>query len=92
MKFVEIDCFLCNSYPCVLLESLPRVINEELHVSSWNLGKIYLDNFLKFWNLRRFTWEFSKFLKSELGKFIPNLPLKGTLMQIWKSPYMFVFI
>ena len=26
--FILIDCFLCNSYPCVLFESLPHVIRE----------------------------------------------------------------
>ena len=44
------DCFLCNSYPCVLFESLSHVINQKSHVYSWNLGKIYLAQFLKFWN------------------------------------------
>ena len=34
VKFVNIDCFLCNSYPCVLLESLSLVINQESHVYS----------------------------------------------------------
>ena len=23
------DCFLCNSYPCVLFESLSQVVNQE---------------------------------------------------------------
>ena len=27
---ILIDCFLRNSYPCVLFESLPHVINQEL--------------------------------------------------------------
>ena len=61
------DCFLCNSYPCVLFESLSHVINQESHVYSWNLGKIYLVHFLKIQNLPRFTGEISKFQKSELG-------------------------
>ena len=73
---ILIDCFLCNSYPCVLFESLSHVINQELHVYSWNLVKVYLVHFLKFWNLRRFTREISKFQKSELSKFIPNCPLE----------------
>ena len=47
---ILIDCFLCNSYPCVLFESLSHVINQESHVYSWNLGKIYLVHFLKLWN------------------------------------------
>ena len=70
------DCFLCNSYPFVLFESLSHVINQESHVYSWNLGKIYLVHFMKFWNLPRFTWKISKFQKNELGKSIPNFPLK----------------
>ena len=61
------DCFLCNSYPGVLFESLSQVINQESHVYSWNLGKIYLVHFLKIQNLPRFTGEISKFQKSELG-------------------------
>ena len=32
IKFVDIDCFLCNSYPCMLFESLSHVINQESHV------------------------------------------------------------
>ena len=73
------DCFLCNSYPCVLFESLPHVINQKPHVYSWNLGKIYLVQFLKFWNLlvlRLFHSGDFKISKSELSKFIPNFPLK----------------
>ena len=31
---ILIDCFLCNSYPCVLFESLSHVINQESHVYS----------------------------------------------------------
>ena len=30
---ILIDCFLCNSYLCVLFESLPHVIKQESHVS-----------------------------------------------------------
>ena len=71
--------FLSNSYPCVLFVSLSYVINQESHVNSWNLGKIYLVHFLKFWNLPRFTREIWKFQKSELGKFIPNFPLKHVI-------------
>ena len=26
---ILIDCFLCNSYPCVFFESLTHVINQE---------------------------------------------------------------
>ena len=71
IKFVDIDYFLCNSYPCVLFESLSHVINQESHVYSWNLGKI-----LKFWNLLCFIREILQFQKSELGRFIPNFLLK----------------
>ena len=48
---ILIDCFLSTSYPCVLFESLPNVINQESHAYSWNLGKIYLVHFLKFWKV-----------------------------------------
>ena len=34
IKFVDIDCFQSNSYPCVLFESLSHVINQGLHVYS----------------------------------------------------------
>ena len=64
IKFVDIDCFLCNSYPCVLFESLSHMINQESHVYSWNLAKIYLVHFLKFWNLPLFTRENSKKVNS----------------------------
>ena len=74
--FIVTDCFLCNSYPCVLFESFSHVINQESHVYSWNSGTSYLVHFLIFWNLSRFTREISKFQKSELGNFIPNFPLK----------------
>ena len=68
IKFVDTDwLFFC--------EILTFVINQESHVYSWNLGKIYLVHFLKFWNLPRFTREILKFQKSELDKFIPNFPL-----------------
>ena len=91
---ILIDCFLCNSYPCVLFESLSHVINHEPHVYSWNLGEIYLVCFLKFWNLPCFTREISKFQKSELGRFIPNLPLKhvitSTINQLWMYKFYMV--
>ena len=48
IKFVDIDCFLCNSYLCMLFESLSHVINHESHVYSCNLEKIYLVDFWKF--------------------------------------------
>ena len=55
------------------------LINQKSHVYSWNLGKIYLVHFLKFWNLPRFTREILKFQKSELGKFIQNFSLKHVI-------------
>ena len=76
---ILIDCFLCNSYLCVLFESLSHVINQESHVYLWNLGKIYLVHFLKFWNLQK-SW-FQNFKKvnsvnlsqiSLLNTFLPN--------------------
>ena len=45
---ILIDTFLCNSYLCVLFESLSHVINQKSNVYSWNLGKIYRVDFLKF--------------------------------------------
>ena len=48
IKFVDIDCFLCNSYPCVLFESLSHVINQKSHVYLGNFGEIYLVQFLEF--------------------------------------------
>ena len=73
-----IDCFLRNSYACVLFERLSHVIYQESHVYSWNLGRIDL---VHFWNfeislvsLGRFFFFFF-FQKSELGKFIPNFLL-----------------
>ena len=73
------DCFLCNSYPCVLFKGLSYVINQESHVCSCYLGKIYPVHFSKFWNLPCFTRKISKFQKSELGKSIPNFPLKHVI-------------
>ena len=48
----------------------------------WNLGKIYLVHFFKFWNLPYIIWEISKFQKSELGKFTPNFLLKHVITSI----------
>ena len=64
---ILIDCFLCNSYSCVLFESMSHVINQESHVYSWNLA------------LSRSFYEILKsqsFTENELGKFISNFPLK----------------
>ena len=45
---ILIDRFLCNSDAYVLFESLSLVINQESHIYSRNLGKVYLAYFLKF--------------------------------------------
>ena len=45
---ILIDCFLCNSYPCVLFESLSHVINQESNIYSGNLAKFigkFIPNF-----------------------------------------------
>ena len=45
---ILIGCFLCNSYPCLLFESLSHVISQESHVYSWNLGtSFYSGDFKK---------------------------------------------
>ena len=90
IKFVDIDWYWlifvdadCDSYPCVNLESLSHVINQESHVYPRKLGKIYLFHFLKFWNLPSETRDISKSQKSELGNitpwFMPNFPLKHVI-------------
>ena len=89
---ILIDRYLSNSYPYVLFESLSHVIKQESHVYSWNLGKIYLPHFVKFWNLPRFTREISKFQKNELGKFIPNFPLKHVITSTNLEPLMLTFM
>ena len=48
-----IDCCLCNSYPCVLFESLSHVINQESHFYSWNLEKGYLVSLGRFQNSKK---------------------------------------
>ena len=78
--------FLCNSFPCVLFDNLSHGINQESYSYSWYLGKIYLVHFLKFWNLPSLTREISKFQNSELGKFIPNFPLKHVIISTNKFP------
>ena len=32
ITFVDTDYFLCNSYPCVVIESLSHVVNQESHL------------------------------------------------------------
>ena len=68
---ILIHWFLRNSYHCVLFESFSHVINQKSHIYLWNLGKSYLAHF---WNFGIF-----KISKSELGKFIPNFPLKNVI-------------
>ena len=46
-------CFWCNSYPCVLFESLSHVWLTRNHVYSWKLGKIYLDQGGRFQNFKK---------------------------------------
>ena len=58
IKFVDIDCFLCNSYPCALFESLSHVINQESNVNSWNLGRFV--SFI-FWNFEIYLVSFGRF-------------------------------
>ena len=76
----------------MLFQWLPHVINQESHVYSWDLGKIYLAHFLNFWNLPPFTREISKFQKSELGKFIPNFLLKDVVTSTYCSYNAFIKI
>ena len=46
---ILIDCFLCNSYPCVLFESLSHLINQESHVLfvifGENLPRFFFESF-----------------------------------------------
>ena len=60
----------------MLFESLSHVINQESHVK---VGENLPRSFLKFWNFPGFTREISKFQKCELGKFIPNFPIKHVI-------------
>ena len=79
IKFVDIDLFfLCVILTLVCSLRARHVIDQESHIYSWNFGKIYLVHFLKFWiSFKIFL--ISKFQKSELGKFIPNFPLKHVI-------------
>ena len=81
IKFFDIDWLFFGVILTLVcsLRACHHVINQESYIYSWNLGKIYLVHFLKFWNLTRFTWEISKFQKSKLGKFISNFPLKHVI-------------
>ena len=55
IKFVDIDWFLCNSYPCVLFESLWHVINQESHKFIRDIW----DEFISFifWNFETFWFQ-----------------------------------
>ena len=54
------------------------------HVYSWNLRKISLVHFLKFWNLPCETREISKFQICELGKIsLLNMWLLVRIFRIW---------
>ena len=46
-----------------------------------------IGHFLKFWNAPCFTREISKFQKSDLGKFIPNFPLKHVITSTYFKKY-----
>ena len=50
---ILINCCLCYSYPYVLCESLSHVINQESHVYTWNVGKIYLISLERFKNVKK---------------------------------------
>ena len=51
---VLIDCFLCNSSPYLLFESLSQVIDQESsHAYSRNLGKTYLISLGRFQNFKK---------------------------------------
>ena len=65
---ILINCFCVILTLVCSLRACHMLIKQESHVYLW---KIYLAHFLKFGNLQN-----SKFQKSELGKFIPNFPLK----------------
>ena len=86
---ILIDCFLCNSYPCVFFESLSHVINQESHVYLSNLGEIYLAHFLKFWNQHFFDFWFQNFKKvnsvnlSQIS--VLNMWLLGLILGHWRK-------
>ena len=50
---IMFNCFLCNSYPCVLFESFSHVINQELHVIREISGKFTSFLFLRFQNFKK---------------------------------------
>ena len=70
IKFVDIDCVLCSSYPCALFESLSHVINQKFRE---NLTRSFFEILKSKFELNLKSKSKSK---SELGKFIPNFPLK----------------
>ena len=74
IKFVDIGWFfVCNSYPCVLFESLSQLTRN--HIFICDIWGNLPHSFFEILKSLCFTQEVSKFQKSELGKIIPNLPL-----------------
>ena len=68
IKFADINWLFFVQF-LVLCALCKLATNQESHVYLWNLGEIYLVHFLTFWKCQ----------KSELGKFIPNFPLKHVI-------------
>ena len=58
----------------------PKIFWHFQGVQNGNIGKISIES-----TAYCFTW-------NDIEYYLLIEPLKGTLMQIWKSPYMFVFI
>ena len=71
---ILIECFCVSlTLVCSLRTCHMRLTRNHMFIREiW--GKFTSLNFLKFWNLK-----ISKFHKSELGKFIPNFPLKHVI-------------
>ena len=70
--------FFCNSYTCVLFESLSHVINQESRLFV-KLGENLPGSFFEILKYPLFYWEISKSEKSELDKFIQNFPLEHVI-------------
>ena len=72
-KFTEFTFLKFGNLPSETCESLQHVINQESHVYSQNLRKIYLVHFLKLWkfqNFKKVYW---------VNKFISNFWLKHVI-------------
>ena len=77
---ILIDCFFCNYYPCVLIESLSHVINLESYVCLFiKFGENLPHSFFEILKSSLFHSGDSRFQKSELGKFILIFPLKHVI-------------